>query len=159
MIVAPAISRDLVGGVAFLAVGLLTIWLATDLDVGTLRLVGPGAMPIAVGVAMIGLAAALIVRAVRRPEAGVVEEEPPDTWGYARVAAVIVLIGLFILVLPVAGFLISSFALMYVFYAIGIGRPFSRFALVAAVVSSLAAYGLFVLILGVRLPAGILGGL
>lgn len=158
MTVAPAISRSLVGGVVFLAVGLLTIWLATDLDVGTLRLVGPGAMPIAVGVAMIGLATALIVRAVRRPEVAA-EEEPPDTWGYARVAAVIVLIGLFILALPTAGFLISSFALMYVFYAIGVGRPFSLFALVAALVSSVAAYGLFVLILGVRLPAGILGGL
>lgn len=153
----PIISRNLAGGVVFLAVGGVTIWMASDLGLGNLRLVGPGAMPLSVGFAMIVLAIALIARTLLHPDIETAAEDPPDPGGRVRVAAVVLLIGLFILVLPTAGFLVGSFALMFACYAIGAGRPFSLFALVAALTTSAAAYALFVLILDVRLPKGLLG--
>ncbi|MDC7785618.1 tripartite tricarboxylate transporter TctB family protein [Rhodoplanes sp. TEM] len=156
---APAISRDLVGGVVFLAVGLAVTWLALDLDLGNLRLVGPGAIPLAVGAGMVGLSVALIVRSLRSPSPAAGDEDPPDPWGRVRVAAIVALMALFVFALPVVGFLIASFALMYVCFAIGLGRPFSVFALVAAAVTAVAAHVLFVMLLDVRLPAGLLGGL
>lgn len=152
------LSRDLVGGAVFLAGGIVAIWSAADLSMGTLRLVGPGAFPILLGVALVLLATALIVQSLRTTAAPRTDEEAPEPFGHARVALVAALIAVFIAILPLAGFVVASAALMVALYAIGARQPFSLFPLVAGLLTSLVAYLLFVLALGVPLPMGIFWG-
>ncbi|MTW17650.1 hypothetical protein GJ689_15700 [Rhodoplanes serenus] len=154
----PVLSRALVGGVLFLAVGVLALVLSSDLSPGTLRVVGPGALPIAVGLGLVLLSVVLIVKAIREPDAWVTsEDDAPEPWGRLRVAAVVALIIAYIAALPHAGFLLASFVLMSALFAIGARKPLSPMPLVAGALASGTAWALFVLILDVRLPKGLLG--
>ncbi|RAI33388.1 tripartite tricarboxylate transporter TctB family protein [Rhodoplanes serenus] len=154
----PVLSRALVGGVLFLAVGLLALVLSSDLSPGTLRVVGPGALPIAVGLGLVLLSVVLIVKAIREPNAfAAADDEGPEPWGRLRVVAVVALIIAYIAVLPHAGFLLASFVLMSALFAIGAEKPFGPMPLVAGALASGTAWALFVLILDVRLPKGLLG--
>lgn len=150
------ISRDLVGGIVFLAVGIVATWSANDLSMGSVKLLGPGALPTLLGIVMVLLAIVLIAQALGAASKQRSDEEAPESWGRTRVAFVAALIALYIAILPLAGFLVASAILMVALYATGTGRLFSLFPFVAGILTSTAAYVLFVMILGVRLPSGLL---
>ena len=147
--------RGLVGGLLGLGGATVGAVAATGLPLGTARVVGPGAAPLILSLILGGLSIALLVETFRGAEqhadASSVEGRP-NPQGQRRVLLVLVLLGGFVLLLPYAGFLITGTALMYTLYAVGQDRGLSVSALIAAVATTAAAYFLFVVLLGVRLP-------
>lgn len=147
--------RQRLGGAAGILCGLVSSYASLQLPLGTTRLLGPGAVPLALSLAMVGLSVAMMLRpAVAEPE----DEEDGGLHGATMVGLVALMIAIFGLVLTRLGFLVSSTALMYGLYAIGEERFLSLRALVRAVLSAIAAYLLFVVALSVNMPAGSLWG-
>ena len=148
--------RPRLGAVAGLICGLIGIIASLQLPLGTSRLLGPGAVPLLLSLAMTGLSLALFFR----PGSDEAEDDEDDggLHGATMVALVALMIGTFALLLTRLGFILSATALMYGLYAIGEEKLVSATALVRAVLTALAAYLLFVVALSVNMPAGSLWG-
>lgn len=127
-----------------------------QLPLGNARLIGPGAVPLVLSFAMAGLSVVLLLRPPAAAQED--EEEGGGLHGALMVGLVAVLIGIYGVVLTRLGFLTSTTALMYAFYAIGEERAFSIRSLILAIATSVGAYLLFVVALSVNLPAGTLWG-
>jgi len=148
--------RPRLGAVAGLVCGLIGTLASWQLPLGTSRLLGPGAVPLLLSLAMVGLSLALFVRP--GSEEAEADDEDGGLHGVIMVALVALMVGAFALLLTRLGFLVAGTALMYGLYAIGEERLVSARALVRAVLTALAAYLLFVVALSVNLPAGSLWG-
>ena len=148
--------RPRLGAVVGIAFGLIGIFAALQLPLGTSRLLGPGAVPLALALAMTGLSLALFVKP--GADEADADEDSGGLHGATMVALVALMIGVFALLLTRLGFIASATALMYGLYAIGEERLVSATALVRAVLTAFAAYLLFVVALSVNLPAGSLWG-
>lgn len=148
--------RPRLGAVAGVVCGLIGIVASLQLPLGTSRLLGPGAVPLLLSLAMTGLSLALLMR----PGADQADEDEDGggLHGVAMVALVALMIAAFALLLTRLGFILSATILMYGLYAIGEERPVSARALIRAVLTALAAYLLFVVALSVNMPAGTLWG-
>ncbi|MCU4181569.1 tripartite tricarboxylate transporter TctB family protein [Bosea sp. BH3] len=147
--------RHRLGGAAGILCGLVGAFASMQLPLGNARLLGPGAVPLVLSLAMIGLSAAMLLRPAK-PEPA--DEEDGGLHGAAMVGIVVLLIAAFGFLLTRIGFLLSGGLLMYGLYAIGEERVLSLGALVKAVLSMIAAYLLFVVALSVNMPAGSLWG-
>jgi cytochrome b561 len=132
---------------------------ATQLPMGSVRLPGPGAFPVAIGIFLMALAVALLfqVKRAAETEPPPADTDEPEPWGHARVALVCALVTGFVFALPFVGFLTSSIVLMTALYVIGTGR-LGVGPVAAGVGTALAAYVLFVSVLDVPLPGGSLWG-
>jgi len=148
--------RPRLGAVVGIACGLIGIVASLQLPLGTSRLLGPGAVPLLLSLAMTGLSLALFVK----PGADEADADEDDggLHGAAMVALVALMIGAFALLLTWLGFIVAGIALMYGLYAVGEERLVSAKALLRAVLTALAAYLLFVVALSVNMPAGTLWG-
>lgn len=148
--------RPRLGAVAGVLFGLVGTFASLQLPLGTSRLLGPGAVPLLLSLAMVGLSLALLIK----PGADEADEDEEDggLHGAAMVALVALMIGAFALLLTWLGFIVAGTALMYGLYAIGEEKLVSAKALVRAVLTALAAYLLFVVALSVNMPAGTLWG-
>lgn len=62
-------QSDLLAAVMFAVIGAGALWIAIDYDVGTLRRLGPGALPVGVAVLLLLCSAGLAVQAVTRMRA------------------------------------------------------------------------------------------
>lgn len=154
-------TRDIIGGALCMACGVVGVLGALDLPLGNLRLLGPGAIPLVLALLLLLFGAALLLRSLAGggSAASAAPLEESDGNGHTRVGLVAVLIGLYVLALPTAGFLVASAVLMYALYAVGEGRVLARPALLSSVAATICGYLLFVVLLGVRFPQGILRGL
>jgi hypothetical protein len=151
--------RDLVGGIVFLAVGGLTLYLARGLPLGQVRLPGPGALPTIAGVAITLLSLLLAWRGMKSLRAVTRSDGPaPDWQGYSRIAAVAALIAVYTAVISWLGFFVSTALLMTVLFMLGVERPMRWGPPAAGLAATAAAYVLFVTLLDVRLPVGSLWG-
>ncbi len=148
--------RPRLGAVAGLVCGLIGIVASLQLPLGTSRLLGPGAVPLLLSLAMTGLSFALFIKP--GTDEAEDDEEGGGLHGATMVALVALMIGAFALLLTRLGFILSATALMYGLYAVGEERLVSAKALVRAVLTALAAYLLFVVALSVNMPAGSLWG-
>ncbi|SFD24479.1 Tripartite tricarboxylate transporter TctB family protein [Bosea sp. CRIB-10] len=148
--------RPRLGAVAGVLCGLIGTLASLQLPLGTSRLLGPGAVPLLLSLAMTGLSLALFVKP--GAEEADADEEDGGLHGAAMVALVALMIGAFALLLTRLGFIVSATALMYGLYAIGEEKLVSAKALLRAVLTALAAYLLFVVALSVNMPAGTLWG-
>jgi hypothetical protein len=148
--------RDILGAALFVLLGAGVVWGAAQLPFGTMRLPGAGAVPLAIGVALMVLGVALALRPHATPAEAT--EEPPEPWGQTRVVAVCVLIAIYVFILPAAGFLAATTLLMIALYAIGDSRGFGLRPIIAGAITAAAAYGLFVWLLDVPLPGGWIWG-
>ncbi|HEV2511972.1 tripartite tricarboxylate transporter TctB family protein [Bosea sp. (in: a-proteobacteria)] len=148
--------RPRLGAVVGIACGLIGIVASLQLPLGTSRLLGPGAVPLLLSLAMTGLSLALFVKP--GPDEADADEEDGGLHGAMMVALVALMIGAFALLLTWLGFIVAGIALMYGLYAVGEERLVSAKALLRAVLTALAAYLLFVVALSVNMPAGTLWG-
>jgi hypothetical protein len=147
--------RPRLGAIVGILCGLIGTFASLQLPLGTSRLLGPGAVPLLLSLAMIGLSLALFLKP------GADEDDDEDGGGLhgaTMVALVALMIGAFALLMTRLGFILSATILMYGLYAIGEEKPVSAKALLRAVLTALAAYLLFVVALSVNMPAGTLWG-
>jgi putative tricarboxylic transport membrane protein len=136
------------------ALGIAVIYLATSLGVGQIDAPGPGLMSMLVGILMTLVAAgSFILQLVNRTE---IAYEPWPASALVRIGGLIVLLILYIAFLEKIGFVIDTFALLVILFAV-FSRIRWHWSLLLAAVISGANYALFKLVLGTQLPAGIFG--
>ncbi len=151
-----ATLRPRLGAIAGIVFGLIGTLASLQLPLGTSRLLGPGAVPLLLSLAMTGLSLALLVKP--GSDEAEADEEDGGLHGAAMVALVALMIGAVALLLTWLGFIVAGTALMYGLYAIGEEKLVSAKALLRAVLTALAAYLLLVVALSVNMPAGTLWG-
>ena len=128
---------------------------STKLRIGSFRVPQTGFFPRVLGILLVLLTVGELVRALRQREtatpAGKIASE-----GWFRIGATLTTMLCFALLLERLGFLLATFLLMVLLLR-AIEAPRWPKVLIVALVTSLLSYGLFAWLLGVPLPAGILG--
>jgi putative tricarboxylic transport membrane protein len=149
-------SRDIISSLFWAAMGIGICYGGYDLDLGTLHDPGGGFMFFWVGVSMIGLSLGVLIQGVR---VKAVQGELKAIWAEVRWKKVVsVLAALFIyayLFTPLGFILATVLLLVFLFKAVEPQKW--SWAILGAIVSTLAAYGVFRLWLQCQLPQGLLG--
>jgi len=147
-------NRDLIGSLAFLALGAAGLYWAHDLPFGTASVPGPAMQPVALSVLIMALSAVHGVRALRRRAAG-----PAGSAlgvGYRRVVLAVICLAVYVAVMSALGFALSTFLCMWALYALAAEHPRGWQPAVAAAVLTAATMFLFGVLLKVHTPAGTL---
>jgi hypothetical protein len=144
---------DRIAGTVVLFIGLIIVWQAARLRIGTFTVPGPGLFPLLSGCVVIFLASCLLIF----PPGG------GDSKGFAwtslkRVAPVYASLIAYFVVLEWVGFVIASFGLI-LYLSIVIGKQRIGWALIRAIIMTGLSYILFELLLKTQLPKGFLGGI
>ncbi|MEO6163220.1 MAG: tripartite tricarboxylate transporter TctB family protein [Candidatus Binatia bacterium] len=128
---------------------------STRLRIGSFRVPQTGFFPRVLGILLVLLTLIELLRALRQPESanapGKIASE-----GWFRIGATLATMLGFALVMEQLGFLLATFFLMVLLLR-AIEAPRWPKVLIVALITSLLSYGLFAWLLGVPLPAGILG--
>lgn len=134
--------------------GLAIMALAWKLGVGKLDEPGPGLMSVGLGalIAVIGGVRLVGEIVTRRPSV----IEPWTLSGVLRVGAVVLLLAIYIALFEKVGFIVTTFVLLAILFGIFAGLRWI-WAVVLAAALALGNYGLFKLLLGTQLPAGLFG--
>jgi putative tricarboxylic transport membrane protein len=143
-----------------LALGAAYLVATMQLEVGTLAEPGPGFFPVAVGVLFLGTAVLAAVEAVtelrRGPVPAVEEAEPEDVVATPRVGAGFAcLVAAFVILLPLLGQYLASVLFLVAAIRVVGHRSWPRTLFVGTAVA-LTVSVLFVEVLGVPMPAGVL---
>jgi putative tricarboxylic transport membrane protein len=149
-------SRDIISSLFWAAMGIGICYGGFKLDLGTLHDPGGGFMFFWVGVIMIGLSLGILIRAVRGKAT---KGEMKAIWArisWKKIVSVLAALFIYAYVFTPLGFILSTiFLLIFLFKAVEPQKW--SWAILGAIVSTLAAYGVFRLWLGCQLPQGLLG--
>ena len=160
------LTRDFVGGVASIAIGAVYLFFAYQLRASALDdSMGPGGLPRVYGWLLVGLGAVLTIQALfarRLATAGEAPDEKGEWDGQGRkiaFAAGLLAIGIgYIFVVETLGYLISVAVLLLV-TALYLGAGNKGRVLAVAVLGAVFLWVMFVIVLGVRMPSGLLASL
>ena len=150
-------NRDIISSLFWAALGIGICWGGYGLDLGSLQDPGGGFMFFWVGVIMFGLSGGIFAQAVRRKA---VAGELQALWSeiaWKKIASVLAVLFIYAYLLTPVGF-IPATVLLLVFLFKAVEPQRWSWAILGAVVSTLAAYGVFRLWLQCQLPPGLLGG-
>ena len=150
-------QTDLLAAAMFMAVGVGAVWIAADYPVGTMRRLGPGALPLGLGVLLLasgmGLALQALLRARTDPRW---QGEPllklpkrPSIHVIRSTLCVVTGLGLFGLLVRPAGLFLATATLVLVSSRAEAGTPIIG-SLALAVIIPAACVGIFVY--GIGLP-------
>jgi len=140
---------------ALASVSAILLFEAGRFNFGTLRVPQTGFFPKTLVTLLLLLSLVLLVQALRQKE-GEQGGVKIESEGWIRIASTFVTMIGFALVLERLGFLVSTFFLMVLLLR-AIEAPRWPKVFTVALVTALASYGLFAWLLGVPLPAGVLG--
>jgi putative tricarboxylic transport membrane protein len=149
-------KKDILSSLFWMAVGFGVCYGGYDLELGTLHDPGSGFMFFWVGVIVIGLSLAVLVKAIRmkadqkeiRPLRGEIR--------WKKIFSVLAALVLYAYVFTYLGFILSTVLLLLFLFKAVEPQKWS-WAVLGAVISTLTAYGVFQLWLGSQLPRGFLG--
>jgi putative tricarboxylic transport membrane protein len=148
--------RDIISSLFWMAMGIGISYGGYDLDLGSLRDPGSGFMFFWVGLFMIGLSLIIFIAAVREKST---KGELKVFWTeirWKKVVSVLAALFIYAYVLTPLGF-IPTTILLLIFLFKAVDPQKWSWAILGAIVCTLAAYGLFQLWLGCQLPQGFLG--
>ena len=140
---------ELSAAAALAFVGMFFVWGSTALKFGSIEQPGPGFFPLALGVALSTLAAAIGLDRLRQPPDG-------GTIAFGHRDVLIAFAAL--VVLPILFERLGAYATLGLFMAallVLIGRVSPILAIPTAAAAMLATWAFFSVLLGVRLPSGI----
>jgi Tripartite tricarboxylate transporter TctB family len=151
---------DLVAAAILLAFGLAALWTSLQWPLGTLRLLGPGAMPALASLLIAIPMAALVGKFLlsRAPADSAVDGERGSAGAWLRIVGSLAAVLSYASALRPFGFLAATIALMLCLYALAAEGNRLRFALVAGLPVAVGAFALFDLVLNMPLPRGTLWG-
>ena len=134
--------------------GLAIMALAWKLGVGRLDEPGPGLMSVGLGALIAAIGGVRLVGEIvtRRPSV----IEPWTLSGALRVGAVVLLLAIYIALFEKVGFIVTTFVLLAILFGAFAGLRWI-WAVVLAAALAFGNYGLFKLLLGTQLPAGLFG--
>ena len=149
-------NKDFFSSLFWLLIGARVCYGGYDLELGTLHDPGSGFMFFWVGVIMIGLSLAILVKAMRgKAHPG----EMRSLWANVRwkkIVAVLAVLFLYAYFFNVLGFILSA-ALLLIFLFKAVEPQRWSVAILGAILSSVTAYVVFQLCLGSQFPRGFLG--
>lgn len=149
-------SRDIISSFFWMAMGIGVCYGGYDLELGSLHDPGSGFIFFWVGIVIIGLSLSILIRAMR--EKGV-KGELKILWTeirWKKIVSVLVALFLYAYAFAFLGFILSTVLLLIFLFKVVEPQRWS-WAILGAVISTLAAYGVFQLWLGSQLPRGLLG--
>ncbi|HET9916860.1 MAG TPA: tripartite tricarboxylate transporter TctB family protein [Candidatus Binatia bacterium] len=146
---------DLVAAAALAGLAGYVLFESRQLGFGSVRVPQTGFFPRVLGILLLLLALADLFRALRQAEPALFTEKITGV-GWIRLGATLATMLGFAVVLERVGFLVATFFLMVLLLR-AIEAPRWPKVLLVALVTSVLSYGLFAWLLGVPLPAGILG--
>ncbi|CCF18436.1 conserved membrane protein of unknown function [Pseudorhizobium banfieldiae] len=160
------LTRDFVGGVASIALGAVYLFFAYQLRSSALDdSMGPGGLPRLYGWLLVGLGVVLTIQALLAPRLATADDAPEEKgeWdGQGRkVAFAAGLLGIgvgYIFVIETLGYLLSIAVLLLV-TALYLGAGNKGRVLAVAVLGAVFLWVMFVVVLGVRMPSGLLASL
>jgi putative tricarboxylic transport membrane protein len=160
------LTRDFVGGVATIVIGAVYLYFAYQLRVSALDdSMGPGGLPRIYGWLLVGLGSILVIQAlVARSLAAPAGAEPvKGEWDgqgrkVAYAAGLLVIAMGYIFIVESVGYLLSV-GLLIVTTAFYLGAGFSGRLVAIGIGGAVFLYAMFVSLLGVRMPAGMLAPL
>jgi len=160
------LTRDFVGGVATIVIGAVYLYFAYQLRVSALDdSMGPGGLPRIYGWLLVGLGSILVIQAlVARSLAAPAGAEPvKGEWDgqgrkIAYAAGLLVIAMGYIFIVETVGYLVAV-GLLIVTTALYLGAGFSGRLLAIGIGGAVFLYAMFVSLLGVRMPAGLLAPL
>jgi putative tricarboxylic transport membrane protein len=149
-------SRDIISSLFWMAMGIGIAYGGYDLGMGSLHNPGSGFIFFWVGFIMSGLSLMIVIGAIR--EKGVKGElkKLVTDIHWKKAVSVLASLVLYAYALERLGFIVTTIALLIFLFKALEPQKWS-WAILGAVVSTLAAYGLFHVWLGCQLPRGILG--
>jgi len=149
-------KRDIISSLFWMIIGIGVCYGGYNLDLGTLNDPGSGFMFFWVGIIMIGLSLIILLKAIKKIS---VAGELKLLWTeirWKKVVSILVALMLYAYIFVPLGFILSTILLLiFLFKAVEPQRW--SWAILAAIISTLAAYGLFHLWLKSPLPKGFLG--
>jgi putative tricarboxylic transport membrane protein len=149
-------KRDIISSLFWMAIGIGVCYGGYHLDLGTLNDPGSGFMFFWVGIIMIGLSLIILLKAIKKIS---VAGELKLLWTeirWKKVVSILVALMLYAYIFVPLGFILSTILLLiFLFKAVEPQRW--SWAILGAIISTLAAYGLFHLWLKSPLPKGFLG--
>ena len=144
--------RAVAGGLLAAALGVFAMWEGTGYAIGTIRRMGPGWFPLALGVLLLALGLALALWGLTRHAAAAEANEEDERADWRALAAVGAGLAAFAALIERAGLVPAVFALVALAsLAAGPPRPL-RVLVLAGAVSALS-WAVFRLGLGLPLPA------
>lgn len=144
-------GSDIGSSLFFMAMGAFLAWQSVGLSVGSPRVPGPGFFPFCLSLVLVGASFIILFQGMKRsPHA------PEKGLKRSRVAIALAAIFAFPLVMEPAGYLVSTFLLMWLLLKLMVKKTW-WFAPGVACLISLASYILFKVWLKVLLPSGLLG--
>jgi putative tricarboxylic transport membrane protein len=148
--------RDLLAGLFWLSISVFILIEAIKSDIGTFRSPGPGFLPFWSGLILGTLAITLLVISILKKKR---KMKIMDLWKnleWGKLICVSLSLFLYLILLPIMGYLITTFGLM-VFLLFIIERKKLWVQGVSACTISLVSYIIFYILLDIRLPKGIFG--
>src|SRR6266496_1698092 len=137
--------KDFFAGLLFVAFGIAAITIGSNYTLGTAARMGPGYFPRILGILLIALGGALVVRALR------LNGPPLPGWKWRPTVIVLASVALFGMIVNYAGVVLSTILLIVA--ASAASHEFRwRESLVAGVVLAALAVGVFVIGLKLQLP-------
>ena len=146
---------DLIAAAGVAALAVYILFESRKLGFGSFRVPQTGFFPRALGILLVLLTVGEVVRAIRSSVPAPTSEKIGGE-GWVRIGATLATMLGFTLLLERVGFLLATFFLMVLLLR-AIEAPRWPKVFVVALITSLLSYGLFAWLLGVPLPAGILG--
>jgi putative tricarboxylic transport membrane protein len=149
-------KRDIISSLFWMAMGIGVCYGGYDLDLGTLHDPGSGFMFFWVGIIMIGLSLGILIRAMKATAVAGELKALLTGIRWKKVVFILVALLLYAYVFVPLGFILSTILLLiFLFKAVEPQRW--SWAILGAIISTLAAYGVFHLWLRSPLPKGFLG--
>jgi putative tricarboxylic transport membrane protein len=161
------LPRNLIGGVATIAIGAAYLFMASSIRTSALDdAVGPAGFPKALAYALLGLGLILCLQSLwairaRRAVAGAQPagtDEDHGVRGLLRAAGMLALGIVYLLIVRWLGY-VPSIALLIIASALYLGTPFSWRVVAIGVAGAIAYWVVFVWLLGIPQPSGLLAGL
>jgi hypothetical protein len=138
-------NRDLLAGLFFIVIGAAAMYIASGYRFGTTTQMGPGYFPILLAIALILLGAVVSIRGLR------MREQITVSWSPRAMIVLTLVIILFAVLMPFAGFVPAVAALVAASSAASSEFKFREMVILAVIVTSLTT-GLIVFALGLPYP-------
>ena len=150
--------RDIVSGLFWLSIGIgLSVWTLTSYEIGRLTQPGTGYLPLWLGILLILLSLILLVDQVKKSP-GARQAVPPRArsggWKKAVYTILVLIVAAFFF--ERVGYLLTFFCLIVLLMK-GVEPQSWKRILLTALLTSVGVYVVFILLLEVQLPRGLVG--
>lgn len=147
-------KSDLIPALFWLALGAFVSIRSLGLDLGLLESPGPGMLPFLVGIALILCSLPIVVVSVTSGKKQIAPSRE-STWrgvNFSKIGMVVVSLAIYAVVLEKIGYFLSAFLVLIILFR-SIGSKKWSSSVIIALLTTVMAYFLFAVLLGVELPA------